>query len=434
MGREFYVVRFLPSRLAYAMYNYLVYVRRFAALLRREQQTQSYPYYHERLLFHNSGKPWCTSRLTSILKQATSEIWQREFNIRIFRQIAISITEKHVREIHSPLNIYDDTTADADLNAALSWQSGHRPLQRGITYGLDGAFPNRLQPALLRSYEWESTRWHEFICQPSRVVPSLRKRNTPPSNPSLSIATLKRDVSCMMQNDESLEYCSVSTKKRKESDTMEALKNVRRANGSSPKSKEANCGPSVTSASSQNTPHNGRLMCDNPYFTYEEQYKLLGCRLCATMVTRQRIKDHLRGRPHHLNGSEIKKVQEWASQLELINDNQKISGLPLPPDDTPAIEVLGPPKTGGFRCTFKVKNEGGTLTCRFVGSDKRRIWEHLKHEHGWDLGLKGGKASAATNNGRDERPWRGGILYQRLFLKGPRSEFFEVLKGTAIAV
>ncbi|EXL68003.1 hypothetical protein FOPG_15909 [Fusarium oxysporum f. sp. conglutinans race 2 54008] len=42
MGREFYVVRFLPSRLAYVMYNYLVYVRRFAALLRREQQTQSY--------------------------------------------------------------------------------------------------------------------------------------------------------------------------------------------------------------------------------------------------------------------------------------------------------------------------------------------------------------------------------------------------------
>ncbi|SCO92533.1 uncharacterized protein FRV6_16661 [Fusarium oxysporum] len=96
MGREFYVVRFMPSRLAYVMYNYLVYVRRFAALLRREQQTQSFPYHHERLLFHNSGKPWGTARLTSILKQATSEIWQRECNIRIFRQIAISISEKHM--------------------------------------------------------------------------------------------------------------------------------------------------------------------------------------------------------------------------------------------------------------------------------------------------------------------------------------------------
>ncbi|KAH7191339.1 hypothetical protein BKA60DRAFT_421385, partial [Fusarium oxysporum] len=179
MGREFYVVRFLPSRLAHVMYKYLIDVRRFAALLRREQQTQSYLYHHQRLLFHSGGKPWCTARLTSILKQATSEIWQREVNIRTFRQIAISITEKHVREVHSPLNIYDDTTADADLNAAFAWQSGHRPLQRGITYRLDGAFPNQLQPALLRSYEWASTRWHEFIRQPS-------KTNCGPSNVSMN--------------------------------------------------------------------------------------------------------------------------------------------------------------------------------------------------------------------------------------------------------
>jgi hypothetical protein len=39
IGREFYVVRFLPLRLAYIIYNYFVYVRCFVALLRREQQT-----------------------------------------------------------------------------------------------------------------------------------------------------------------------------------------------------------------------------------------------------------------------------------------------------------------------------------------------------------------------------------------------------------
>jgi hypothetical protein len=422
MGREFYVVRFLPSRLAYVMYNYLVYVRRFAALLRREQQTQSYPYHHERLLFHNSGKPWCTARLTSILKQATSEIWQREFNIRLFRQIAISITEKHVREAHSPLNIYDDTTADADLNAVFAWQSGHRPLQRGITYGLDGAFPNRLQPALLRCYEWASTRWHEFIRQHSRVIHSPHVRTISASEPSSSIATLKRNVSHLMQSDESLEYRSESTKRRKESDKSRTSTNSSRAINSN-QTKGTNHGPSNVSANSEYTPHDNWLMCDNPHFTYEEEFRLLGCRLCATMVTRQRIKDHLRGRPHYLNGSEIKKAQEWASQLELINDNQEISRLQLPPDDKLAIEVLGPPRTGGFRCTFIVENEGGTPICRFVGSDTRRIREHLKHEHGWDMGLKPGRVSAATDNGRDGRPWRDGVLYQRLFLKGQGASF-----------
>jgi hypothetical protein len=75
-----------------------------------------------------------------------------------------------VREIHKPFNRYDDKGFDADLNVAFAWQSGHRPLQRGTTYGLDGAFPTKLQPALLRAYEWASTRWHEFLHLPSRVT------------------------------------------------------------------------------------------------------------------------------------------------------------------------------------------------------------------------------------------------------------------------
>jgi hypothetical protein len=60
---------------------------------------------------------------------------------------------------------------NTDLNVAPAWQSGHRPLQRGTTYGLDGAYPTQLQPALLRAYEWASTRWHEFLHQPSKVMP-----------------------------------------------------------------------------------------------------------------------------------------------------------------------------------------------------------------------------------------------------------------------
>jgi hypothetical protein len=58
------------------------------------------------------------------------------------------------------------------VNVAYAWQSGHRPLQRANTYGLDGAFPTHLQPSLLRVYEWVSTRWHEFLIQPSKDSPS----------------------------------------------------------------------------------------------------------------------------------------------------------------------------------------------------------------------------------------------------------------------
>jgi hypothetical protein len=55
-----------------------------------------------------------------------------------------------------PFNRYDDTTSEADSGVAFAWQSGHRPIQRGTSYGLDGAFPDSLQPALLRVYKWVS--------------------------------------------------------------------------------------------------------------------------------------------------------------------------------------------------------------------------------------------------------------------------------------
>jgi hypothetical protein len=79
--------------------------------------------------------------------------------------------------VHKPFNRYDDKSLEADLNVVFAWQSGHRPLQRGTTYGLDGAYPTQLQPALLRAYEWASTRWHEFLRQPSKVMPCLLEMN-----------------------------------------------------------------------------------------------------------------------------------------------------------------------------------------------------------------------------------------------------------------
>ncbi|CVL08865.1 uncharacterized protein FMAN_14102 [Fusarium mangiferae] len=173
-NREFYVVRFLPARLSRTMYLYLVYIRRLASLLRREQVGYSEVAQkgsekrNERLLFHVNGKAWPTSRLTEILVKATSKIWNQAINVRLYRQLAIAITEKHVREVHTPFNRYDDLSSVADRNAVFAWQSGHRPLQRETTYGLDGAYPFRLQPALLRASEWASTRWHDFLHQPSK--------------------------------------------------------------------------------------------------------------------------------------------------------------------------------------------------------------------------------------------------------------------------
>ena len=36
-------------------------------------------------------------------------------------------------------------------------------MQRGMTYGIDGAYPGSLQPALLRIYYLASEEWHKFL-------------------------------------------------------------------------------------------------------------------------------------------------------------------------------------------------------------------------------------------------------------------------------
>ena len=118
----------------------------------------------------------------------------------MYRQVTIGITEKHVREVYTLFNRYDDQSASADKNAVFAWQSGHRPMERGATYGLDGAYPYKLQPSLLRVYEWASTRWHEFIQQASKIAESRDSRSSP-NNPKKTVITIPPPVPDVEQHD-----------------------------------------------------------------------------------------------------------------------------------------------------------------------------------------------------------------------------------------
>lgn len=62
-----------------------------------------------------------------------------------------------------PIDLNNDTSTGADPRVVFAWQSGHRPHERARTYGLDGAFPTRLKPALLQAYARVSHAWHNFL-------------------------------------------------------------------------------------------------------------------------------------------------------------------------------------------------------------------------------------------------------------------------------
>ncbi|KAH9204432.1 hypothetical protein DL95DRAFT_496407 [Leptodontidium sp. 2 PMI_412] len=98
-NREFNVVRFLSAR-GGQVFKYLVYIRRFLDMLRREQSSRPDPtlsLLSRNLLFRSDqtpGKPWDSSRFTSILKKATTEVWKISTNSQLYRQLTIGITEK----------------------------------------------------------------------------------------------------------------------------------------------------------------------------------------------------------------------------------------------------------------------------------------------------------------------------------------------------
>jgi hypothetical protein len=164
-NREFNVVRYLPARAGNIIYYYLVYISRFSAMLRRRAHLRESDD-RTSLLFFSESAPhqlWRSQKLSSILKRLGSAIFEKPFGIQLYRQISACITEKHIKTVAQPFNRHDDKSTQANLSVVLDWQRSHRPLQQSTNYGLDGAFPTRLQPALLNVYEWASKQWHQFL-------------------------------------------------------------------------------------------------------------------------------------------------------------------------------------------------------------------------------------------------------------------------------
>ncbi len=121
--------------------------------------------YNRRLFFtspESKGKPWNSSVLTKALRELTQRVCGVAFGVQVYRQLSIAVTERHIKQVSRPFDRFDDKGSKVKLKVAFAWQSGHRPLQRGMTYGINAAYPDSLQPALLRVYKWASKEWHRF--------------------------------------------------------------------------------------------------------------------------------------------------------------------------------------------------------------------------------------------------------------------------------
>jgi hypothetical protein len=89
------------------------------------------------------------------------------------------------------------------------------------------------------------------------------------------------------------------------------------------------------------------------------------------------------------------------------------------------IIALQAPQTNGLRCTFGVKSG---FVCPYVCGSIRNIRKHAFETHGWKT--PSGRGRRKKDATIPDVPWRSGVSYQRFFVQGPKSGFFEVGRGT----
>jgi hypothetical protein len=78
-NKEFNVVRFLLARAGVLLFYYLVYISRFAEMLRCESGRAYWPEPNCALLFHSDqvpDRPWLSSRLTAVLRKTSAEVFE----------------------------------------------------------------------------------------------------------------------------------------------------------------------------------------------------------------------------------------------------------------------------------------------------------------------------------------------------------------------
>jgi hypothetical protein len=147
-----------------------VYVRPFVNMLNREYFGNK----QERPLFfsssNDSARPWKVDVLTRALKQLSIHICVTSLGMQVYQQLAIAMTKKHVKQINPSFDRSHDKSTDTAIEVVYARESGHRPVQRRTTNGIDSAFPLSLQPALLEVYRWASMEWQKFITAPETLL------------------------------------------------------------------------------------------------------------------------------------------------------------------------------------------------------------------------------------------------------------------------
>jgi hypothetical protein len=230
-NHSYFIVRCLPPGLAELLIVYLAYIRPFCNLLysqisfRQNHSDGDYLFCSE----ENPDEPWEGRKLSEILQRESQVHLQVKINMWAYRHIAVQMTRMHVKEIY-PYFEKDDSLWEAMLSRnkdynIYAWQTGHQRSTNISTYGLDRAFPSRLQPELINEYIRISRIWHRWLgLWNGMVIAKVEGRSNVDQELEKSgdrdLETPKRKRQKTIQHDEIVETNNMSSNASPESNKL----------------------------------------------------------------------------------------------------------------------------------------------------------------------------------------------------------------------
>jgi hypothetical protein len=354
-------------------------------------------------------------------------VWGYAVRIQLYRQLVIGVTEKHVREVHRPFNRFDDKGPHADPNVAFAWQSGHRPIARALNYGLDGAFPTQLQPALLQAYEWVSMRWHEFLGQGSKSTAqpaplSEGASSTQPVNhyiasvPGISQA---HDPPTLLSPARGLPT-SLTNHSASPVPFIEHLCAEPRiiSNTTTPLISQFHPPSSIPHSDRDSDLPHGALL-----FQMLDGLPVIICKACQHGVWPFEIVRHLKSNVHRIKHAEAVQIQEAVQQWEGVAPSPDAVVIPHQVDE--AFPGL-PTYLDGLLCRREFPG------CQYIGRSLDNMRRHWRTVHGWSQYTRGGRIRREERIQQEAELRRSYVIVtcQRIFPSRKGSHYIHVHGGT----
>ena len=166
-------------------------------------------------------------------------------------------------------------------------------------------------------------------------------------------------------------------------------------------------------------------------FIHLPELRVIVCKTCKNAVLPSNIDAHFTPeRPHGFTKEVRQRIIAEVAQIGgLIRNEEALQCCkdPFPADTSTPITALEDPQPNGFRCTFDVDGSA----CPYGCGSERNIKKHCSKEHHWENPRGKGRPKEDPMEPIPGMPWRSGVLYQRLFVQGSKSGFFEVGRDRA---